>query len=408
MEPITKTCPTCSSLFIITNPRSRQVFCGHACRPERKPVQRAERVCATCTTPFTPAYECQKYCGDNCKWKGFSKNRQVKHEPRTCDHCKKTYEPKRKRSSKHCSAKCYYTSKHNDDVELTCTVCAKSFTVLYKFRGTKTCSPECTGAAISRANNTRVTKHCLACGEAFDVVQSYKDAAKYCTYACFLSTRDTKQPDVQKVCEYCNDEFTVPYTHRDQRFCGYSCANSGENNAFYGLTGSLHPMFGKSAWNRGQTAETNPILKAAGEKISAIVADKMVSGSWSPGCNGGFVTEWYTGVKNGGIPVFLRSSYESIFIRMMDASDDVVQWEHEPLRLQYVFEDRVHNYVPDVLVTMIDDTKCLVEIKPIKLTIEPKNVAKRRVAEEWCAANDVTFTLVTECDLGLDERGRLK
>lgn len=142
--------------------------------------------------------------------------------------CQKCQEPfhSHKQGKKYCSHTCF--AKRFDPVTLTCETCSVAFIVAYRFRGQKTCGMECAKSAISKTLTTRVTKQCLACGCDYEAVQSYKDDAKYCSYKCFLSTRKTQQPDVVKTCEGCKKEFTVPFVRSEQRFCGYSCANSGE------------------------------------------------------------------------------------------------------------------------------------------------------------------------------------
>lgn len=312
--------------------------------------------------------------------------------------CQKCQEPfhSHKQGKKYCSHTCF--AKRFDPVTLTCETCSVAFIVAYRFRGQKTCGMECAKSAISQTLTTRVTKQCLVCGCDYEAVQSYKDDAKYCSYKCFLSTRKTQQSDVVKTCEGCKKEFTVPFVRSEQRFCGYSCANSGENNAFFGVTGSLHPTHGQVPWNSGLTTKTDPRLRALGEKLSIIIADKMVSGSWSPPSTG-FKGEHYTGIKNGGVVAYFRSSFESAYARLLDDDQEIVSWEHEPMRIPYVFEGSVRNYVPDFFVTHIDGSKFLVEVKPALLTETEINVTKRLAAESWCRTNNVCYLTITENDL---------
>ena len=43
---------------------------------------------------------------------------------------------------------------------------------------------------------------------------------------------------------------------------------TGEKHPFYGVKGENHPLFGVEPWNKGETKETNEIVKKAGEKHS--------------------------------------------------------------------------------------------------------------------------------------------
>lgn len=307
-----------------------------------------------------------------------------------CKKCGSAFQSPKK-GKQYCSHACY--AKRFDPVTKRCEVCNKDFTVAYRFRGQRACNFECAKSLISATLTTRETKQCLACGGDFEVVQSYKDKGKYCSYECFLGTRKTRQSDVVKTCKGCKREFSVPFTRSEQRFCGYGCANSGENNAQFGL-GKDQAWNTVPRWHTGKTKETDPRLRALGEKISVIIANKMVSGSWSPPSTG-FKGEHYIGVKNGGEVAYLRSSYESAFARELDADPKVLSWEHEPFRIPYVFEGSIRNYVPDFLVSRADGN-FLVEIKPKLLTDAPLNVVKQQAAESWCAANGISYLSITE------------
>lgn len=310
-----------------------------------------------------------------------------------CKKCGKQFESPKK-NKKYCSHNCF--AKRFSPVTKACETCDKEFTVAYRFRGQKTCGMECAKTAISKTLTTRETKRCLECGKEFEVTQSYKDRGKYCSTDCFYKHRyhrDSKT--VTLTCENCGKEFEKPFTHRGRRFCGYSCANSGENNGMYGKPGS---MTGKPAWSRGLTAKTDPRLRALGEKISAIISQKMVDGSWSPPSTG-FKGEHYVGIKNDNQEVYLRSSYESAYVRILDEDDDVISWEYEPMRIPYVFEGSIHNYVPDFLVNFYDGTSTLIEVKPACLTETPTSLVKLKAANSWCAMNDIGLLVITEQEL---------
>lgn len=124
------------------------------------------------------------------------------------------------------------------------------------------------------------------------------------------------------------------------------------------------------------------------------MAEKLVRGEWKH--NTGFKGEHYTGLKNGPVEVYLRSSYESTYARILDSDENVASWTHEPFRIPYFFDGSVHNYVPDFLVTFLDGSKKLVEVKPAVLTETPVNAAKSSAARVWCETNDVEFTIVSE------------
>jgi len=244
---------------------------------------------------------------------------------------------------------------------------------------------------MSKIVDTSETKKCDACGKDFSVQKGSLEKTRFCSYVCFLSTRKTRQPPVTLTCEECGCEFTVPLGREEgRRFCTKSCALSGENNHMFGK----HVCYFGEPWTKGLTKHTDERLKKLGEKLSAIIADKIVKGEWKH--NTGFKGEHYVGVKNGGVETYLRSSYESKYARFLDSDENVSFWAHEPFRIPYFFDGSVHNYVPDFLVTFLDGSKKLVEVKPAVLTETPVNTAKSSAARSWCETNGVVFTIVSE------------
>jgi hypothetical protein len=82
-------------------------------------------------------------------------------------------------------------------------------------------------------------------------------------------------------CEGCGKDVERPFIQRGRRFCSYSCSNKGKNNTQFGL-GKEQAWNKVERWSKGLTATTDNRLAEAGRKISAIVAQKMVDGAWSP------------------------------------------------------------------------------------------------------------------------------
>ena len=310
----------------------------------------------------------------------------------TCSHCNTEFTSRKPK--KFCSQECYFASMKRD-VEIDCAFCGKRFTKPYRFRDAKTCSRECFSGLMSRIVDTSVTKKCLACGVEFRVKQGDAHRAKYHSYECFLSTRKTRQQPVVVKCETCGKDFTVAFNRSTgRRFCGKSCANVGENNAMFGKPGT---MTGKVPWLKGLTKQTDTRVRAMGEKMSTIIADKIINGEWTHST--GFKGEHYVGKKNGGEETYLRSSYESMYARMLDSDEAVESWRHEPFRIPYFFEGSMHNYVPDFSVRMTDGTNALVEVKPLMLTESKANAAKKNAAEQWCSLNNFLLLTITEKDL---------
>jgi len=98
----------------------------------------------------------------------------------------------------------------------------------------------------------------------------------------------------------------------------------------------------------------------------------------------------YTSSKTGEV-IFYRSSWELEYAKMLDTNAAVTTWDYEPFAIKYVIGTKQHNYVPDFLVTYVDDTKELVEVKPPSLDSTNVNRAKRLAALELCNKNGWSY-----------------
>lgn len=307
----------------------------------------------------------------------------------TCLRCKKEFQSPKK-DKKYCSHYCY--GKRFAPVDLRCEVCEKQFTVAYRFRNQITCGVECAGKRTSHLLSRPVHKQCNWCDKDYTTVPNAAETSKFCSQECFhLHLRDGNGKFVTLTCEACQKEYEKAFIRRDSRFCSRSCATSGERNAQFGL--------GKNAawnkvprWHKGLTKETDERLARQAEKMSEIIAQKIVNGECTH--PNGFEAGWFESQKCG-TRMFYRSSYERRFLEMLEVDADVVSFETEPFRIPYMFEGEKKNYVPDVLVKRASKTQ-LVEIKPEKLLSDAKVVAKQNAAMQWCQASGVEYVSVAE------------
>lgn len=115
-------------------------------------------------------------------------------------------------------------------------------------------------------------------------------------------------------------------------------------------------------------------------------------------------------------PVF-RSSWELVMMRFLDDHPGVLQWASEAIAIPYMcpFRHCRSQYVPDFFIVYVDRDGAqhieVVEVKPQKETgtkptrsrrdalMAVKNQAKWAAAQAYCAANNMTFRVVTEFDL---------
>lgn len=322
---------------------------------------------------------------------------------KTCSHCSAEFDT-HKPDKQFCKQACYFASK-KQDVTRPCAVCNKDFTTAYRFRGNKTCSEECRRIGQSRTTSTRVALTCEVCGKQYEKSELQAIGRKTCSRECYLSTCDSRQPDVTKQCEQCGDSFTVVFYKRDQRFCSKGCAHTGEHNPMFGKPGSLA---GKPSWNHGKTAKTDERIAALGQKISDGAKAAFAAGERSnvgeKNPNFGRTRDTRTpeqlenyskaasqrivdGVSGYGWgrlygtydakkslkPVKFKSSWELATMMAWDRDDKIISYEYEPAIFKI---DDGHRAVPDFLVTFADGAKRFVEVKPTAMQVLP-DVAQR-------------------------------
>jgi len=131
--------------------------------------------------------------------------------------------------------------------------------------------------------------------------------------------------------------------------------------------------------------------------------------------------------------VIYRSLWERKYMSHLDTQSNVLKWASEPFWIQYFSE--VHNkykrYYPDFWVRVKTSNgikEFIVEIKPHKETVAPKEVTDKRkqrrylrevsvyvvnqnkwkAARKYAARNNMVFKVVTEKQLGLDRNGKTR
>jgi hypothetical protein len=113
-----------------------------------------------------------------------------------------------------------------------------------------------------------------------------------------------------------------------------------------------------------------------------------------------------------------RSSWEFVFMRMLDEHQGVINWASESIQIPYrdPLSGRNTIYVPDFFIVYMDKNKNkhaeVVEVKPSSQTIREKvgkslynqeqyikNLAKWEAATAWCKQQGVKFRVVNEDDI---------
>jgi hypothetical protein len=113
-----------------------------------------------------------------------------------------------------------------------------------------------------------------------------------------------------------------------------------------------------------------------------------------------------------------RSSWEFVFMRMLDEHDGVENWASESVQIPYrdPLTGRYTIYVPDFFIVYRDKNGKkhaeVVEVKPSSQTLREKvgnsrynqeqyvkNMAKWEAANKWCKQQGIKFRIVSENDI---------
>lgn len=109
----------------------------------------------------------------------------------------------------------------------------------------------------------------------------------------------------------------------------------------------------------------------------------------------------YTSTKSGQVFKY-RSGWEAKYMAHLDADPAVESWSYEQIVIEYISNIRTkkyRKYYPDFYVRYSDGRTEIVELKQ-KRKLEQLNVKKKTTAAlVWCAANRMTYRLLTEVEL---------
>ena len=112
-----------------------------------------------------------------------------------------------------------------------------------------------------------------------------------------------------------------------------------------------------------------------------------------------------------------RSGWEHTFMTFCDNNPAVTQWASEAIQIPYrhPLTGKITNYIPDFFVMYENKygkrIAEIVEIKPSSEVMETVGKSRRNqamaalnsfkweAARAWCAANNITFRIVTEADM---------
>jgi len=133
----------------------------------------------------------------------------------------------------------------------------------------------------------------------------------------------------------------------------------------------------------------------------------------------------YQKYKGDPTNIIYRSLWELKFMNWCDKNENILEWGSEEFWIPYLspIDNRVHRYFPDFYLKVKEQNgtikKYVIEVKPLKQTVEPqppkrrtkkylyeaieyaKNQAKWKAAREFCEDRRYEFKIITEKELGI-------
>lgn len=118
-----------------------------------------------------------------------------------------------------------------------------------------------------------------------------------------------------------------------------------------------------------------------------------------------FKEGFFQSAKNG-CEIHFRSGWEETVYKLLERSFAVKAYQGEPFPIPYFFGGTRRNYWPDVLVIFTDESRMIIEIKPMAQCPTPDGVcenatqsmndAKWLAAENYCKIRQWQFVVWTE------------
>lgn len=97
-----------------------------------------------------------------------------------------------------------------------------------------------------------------------------------------------------------------------------------------------------------------------------------------------------------------RSGWELSYMQHMDADPLVLSYLYEGVKIPYVSNrktGKLRGYLPDFLVTRVDGTRIMIEVKPSRKVAHATVKKKLEAAALWCGVHGVVLQVITEREL---------
>lgn len=308
-----------------------------------------------------------------------------------------------------------------DSFNGNCLNCSNQIEDFEQNRRKRYCSEKCKNQF--EYNNLKLENVCQTCCNKFE---SKRKSTKFCSKECVKKYKNLlKNDDIEVECCWCHNKFIAEYIHRGRLFCSKNCATSYNNSVRdeiavrnkisktlidgyadgsikHGFIGKKHSEEAKNKIRETRDSlglnlpEKNPMFgknhsKETKEKISNTRSEKIVNGEY----NGWFKKGNYFSTKLNR-EIYYQSSWELEHFKNLDNDDSVIEYQIQPFRIEYYYDNHKRNYIPDLHILYADGIEKLIEIKPDCFVDAAINVAKGKAAIEYCKPRNILYEVWTQ------------
>jgi len=150
------------------------------------------------------------------------------------------------------------------------------------------------------------------------------------------------------------------YIHPVNCKCSF-CSNTGKDNQFYGK------MHSKTTIERLSKLQSERLMNGFGKITGKFYSEKIQK------------------------EIKFRSNWEFEYMQMLEKDDDVIMYDYEPMRINFIHAGVRRYLVPDILVKYKNGKRSLVEIRPEWRLKDKLTKLKMKEMYKYCSENDLTF-----------------
>lgn len=201
--------------------------------------------------------------------------------------------------------------------------------------------------------------------------------------------------------EYCNSSHKSKYIRRSEEFKkDLSEKLKGVGNPFYGKSHSSESKNKIRMARLGSTSSESTKSKI-GNSMSMYFKnnpDKLYKFMESATRLDKKYKRGYINISKSKSPLRYMSSWELEFLKWCESSDEISEVSIPPT-VDYTYEGRNHVYYPDFLLTMSDNRKVIVGIKPYSKLNNPVVITKRLYSEKLFLNSEYQYLIITENEI---------